>query len=146
MAESDLHRSMKETVRRELRREGYVTLEEPLFPPSRRIRWSGYRPDLLGFRRGDAAEEIALVECETRPNMRRFREKNYSTVWFQPTVLSSGSVRKILAVPRGKLRAVDRRVVGEWEVWVLGPGRVDERLEGHAAPAGTTEESKLRRR
>ena len=130
---------MKEIVRRELRSEGYVTLEEPPFPPSRRIRWSAYRPDLLGFRRVDATEEIALVECETHPNMRRFRAKNYSSVWFQPTVLSLGAVRKILAVPRGKLRAVDRRVMGEWEVWVLGPGRVDERLDGRPASAGTTE-------
>jgi hypothetical protein len=126
VAESELHRAMKETVRRRLSEEGFVTMEEPLFPPSRRISWSNYRPDLLGFRRRGGREEIALVECETRPNMKRFRSKNYSSVWFQPSVLSEGGVKKILAVPRGALGAVDRQIMREWEVWVIGPGVIDE--------------------
>jgi len=52
--------------------------------------------------------------------MRRFSLKNHSSVWFQPYLFSRGSVRKILAVPQGRLRAVDMRLRDKWEIWVLG--------------------------
>jgi hypothetical protein len=110
---------MKGIVRGELEREGYRVVEEPPFPPARWISWSTYRPDLLGFREREQKEEVAIVECETRPSMNRFRSKNYSSLWFQPSVLSEGSIRRILAVPRGRLGAVDLRLRREWEIWVL---------------------------
>ncbi len=111
---------MKAVVREELEKEGFGVIEEPLLPPAKWISWSTYRPDLLGFRASDMAEEVAVVECETRPNMRRFVAKNYSSLWFQPSVLSVGSLRRILAVPRGKLGAVDLRLRQGWEIWVIG--------------------------
>lgn len=64
---------------------------------------------------------LVLVECETRPSMKRFRLKNHSSVWFQPSLFGRGSVRRILAVPQGKLRAVEMHLRDEWEIWVLGP-------------------------
>ena len=60
------------------------------------------------------------MECETRPNMRRLEAKNSRSAWFQPRVLGQGSIRRILAVPQGKLKAVDMKVRGAWEVWVVG--------------------------
>jgi len=123
VAESNLHRSMKCMVRAELESEGYLLVEEPLHPPTRRISWSSYRPDLLGFRRDSASEEIVIVECETRPSMNRFRAKNYSGLWFQTSILRDGRIRRILAVPSGRLDSVDLRLRDEWEVWVLGAVR-----------------------
>ena len=120
MAESQVHRTMKRIVSAELTGEGYVLLEEPLFPPSRRIAWKAYRPDILGYRGAGGREEVAIVECETHPNMRRFESKNYSTLTFQPYLFRDGAIRRILAVPQGKLRSVDLRLRREWEVWVLG--------------------------
>lgn len=111
---------MKTVVREELETEGFGVIEEPLFPPAKWISWSTYRPDLLGFRAADLTEEVAVVECETRPSMRRFVAKNYSSLWFQPSVLSVGSLRRILAVPRGKLGAVDLGLRQGWEIWVIG--------------------------
>ena len=111
---------MKVIVRGELEHESYRLLEEPLFPPSRRISWSAYRPDLLGFRSDSKTEEVVIVECETRPSMKRFRSKNYSSLWFQPSVLRDGTIRRILAVPRGRLHSVDLRLRNQWEIWVLG--------------------------
>ena len=105
--ESDLHRSMKKIVRGELELDRYTVIEEPIFPPTRRISWEAYRPDLLGFRSDSLTEEIAVVECETHPSMPRFTSKNHSSLWFQPSVLRDGSIRRILAVPRGKLHAVN---------------------------------------
>jgi len=123
MAESSVHRSMKAIVRAELEKEMYEVIEEPLYPPGAKASWSSYRPDLLGYRSAAGIEELVLVECETRPNMKRFRSKNHSSVWFQPYLFRRGSVRRILAVPRGKLGAVDMGLRDKWEIWVLGSTR-----------------------
>ncbi|MDV3277973.1 MAG: hypothetical protein LYZ69_05840 [Nitrososphaerales archaeon] len=127
---------MKDIVRGELEREGYRVVEESLFPPAGWISWSTYRPDLLGFRKGRRKEEVAIVECETRPSMNRFRSKNYSSLWFQPSLLNEGSIRRVLAVPRGRLRAVDLRLRNEWEIWVMGERGPTVRLSRVSRPAG----------
>jgi hypothetical protein len=111
---------MKAVVRQELEHERYAVVEEPLFPPGERITWTSYRPDLLGYRSEHGTEELVFVECETHPNMKRLREKNVFTVSFQPYLFTCGSVRRILAVPQGRLRSVDLRIRNSWEVWVVG--------------------------
>ena len=115
-----MHRTMKAIVKNELERERFVVVEEPLYPPTRRVSWSSYRPDLVGYRFEGGREELVLVECETHPNMKRLGAKNTSSVWFQPHLHGRGSVRRILAVPQGKLRSVDLRIRDRWEVWVVG--------------------------
>lgn len=115
-------------VRRELERERYAVVEEPLRPPEEKVSWRSYRPDLLGYRSEEGNEELVLVECETHPNMRRLHAKNAASVWFQPYLYRRGSVRRIVAVPQGKLRAVDMRIRGYWEVWVLGKSSVLSRF------------------
>ena len=120
MAESQVHRSMKAVVRQELENERYAVVEEPLSPPREKVTWTSYRPDLLGYRSENGSEELVLVECETHPNMRRLREKKVSSVSFQSYLFRNGSVRKILAVPQGKLGSVDLRIRDRWEVWVVG--------------------------
>ena len=121
VAESETHRSMKAVVRRELELARYAVVEEPIRPPGRKVSWTSYRPDLLAYRSEDGREELVVVECETHPNMKRFAGKNASSVWFQPSLSRKGSVRRILAVPQGKLGSVDLRIRERWEVWVLGP-------------------------
>jgi hypothetical protein len=119
---------MKAIVKSELIREAYAVIEEPLFLPGERVSWSSYRPDLLGYRSNGGTEELVLVECETRPNMRRLRSKQYRTVTFQTYLFRGGSLRKILAVPQGKLGSVDMRIRDEWEVWVVGSSSPMERF------------------
>jgi len=128
VAESFVHRSMKAIMRAELELERYVVVEEPLFPPGQRVSWSSYRPDLLGYRSEGETEELVLVECETKPAMRRFRAKNHSSVWFQPHLFRKGLVRRILAVPQGKLRSVDLGLRDKWEIWVLGRSKTLEKV------------------
>lgn len=111
---------MKAVVRQELEQERYAVVEEPISPPGERVMWTSYRPDLLGYKSEDGTEELVLVECETHPNMKRLREKNASSVSLQPYLFRRGSVRRILAVPRGKLGSVDLRIRDSWEVWVVG--------------------------
>ena len=120
MAESQVHRSMKAVVRQELEHEHYAVVEEPLSPPRQKVTWTSYRPDLMGYRSENGTEELVLVECETHPNMKRLREKNASGVSLQPYLFRDGSVRRILAIPRGKLGLVDLRIRDSWEVWVVG--------------------------
>ena len=120
VAESATHRSMKAIVRHELEAEGYAVVEEPPVPPGEKVVWAAYRPDLLGYRSKGGDEDLVIVECETHPNMRRLGSKNSSTVWFQPFLFRNGSVRRILAVPQGKLGSVDMRIRSEWDVWVVG--------------------------
>jgi hypothetical protein len=128
MAESQIHKSMKAIVKSELEHEDYAVVEEPLFPPRRKVSWSSYRPDLMGYRSREGTEELVLVECETHPNMRRLGAKRHRTVWFQPYLFRLGSVRKILAVPEGKLGSVDMKTRDEWEVWVVGANSPLERF------------------
>jgi len=120
MGESATHRAMKDIVKAELERECYSVVEEPLSPPGSKVSWKSYRPDLLGYRSEERAEELVLVECETKPNMRRFLSKNHTSVWFQPNLFKEGEIRKILAVPQGKLKRLDMRLRHRWEIWVLG--------------------------
>ena len=110
MAESALHRSMKAIVKKELVSERYVVVEEAQLPPFPRASWSSYRPDLLGYRSESEREELVLVECETHPNMRRLGAKRSGSVSFQPFLFRDGLVRRILAVPQGRLRDVDMRI------------------------------------
>jgi hypothetical protein len=128
VAESQVHRSMKAIVRHELEQERYAVVEEPLFPPGEKVSWTSYRPDLLGYRSEDGTEELVLVECETHPNMRRLGAKNFSSVWFQPYLFRRGSVRRILAVPQGKLHSVDMKIRDSWEVWVVGGNSAMEKF------------------
>jgi len=118
---------MKAIVRQELEQERYAVVEEPLYPPREKVSWSSYRPDLMGYRSEDGTEQLVLVECETHPNMRRLGTKNFSSVWFQPYLFRKGSVRRILAVPQGKLRSVDMSIRDEWEIWVVGSNAAMEK-------------------
>jgi hypothetical protein len=119
---------MKSIVRAELEHERYAVVEEPLHPPGKKAHWRSYRPDLLGYRSEGGVEELVLVECETRPNMKRLGAKNHASVWFQPYLFRRGSIRRILAVPQGRLRAVDMKIRDEWEVWVLGDNSAMEKF------------------
>jgi hypothetical protein len=118
--ESDLHRSMKGMVKQVLEVERYRVMEEPLYPPARWIHWESYRPDLLGLRSDNTSEQLVIVECETHPNMKRLLAKNFASLWFEPSVLRDGSIRRILAIPRGNLSKLDLRLRNRWEVWILG--------------------------
>jgi len=120
VAESQVHRSMKAIVRHELELERYAVVEEPLSPPRDKASWTSYRPDLMGYRSEGGAEQLVLTECATHPNMRRLGTKNFSSVWFQPYLFRRGSVRRILAVPQGRLRSVDMKIRNKWEIWVVG--------------------------
>jgi len=122
MAESLLHRRMKESVWRELTGEGYSVFFEPPYSPSRFMTWASYRPDLFGVRAAAGRQEYALVECETRPSVSRLASKNFRSVDVQTRLNSDLSLRRILVVPRGKLASLDSSVRRSWETWIFEGG------------------------
>ena len=66
---------MKDIIWLELERERFVVVEEPHSSPGRRILWTAYRHDLLGYRSEEGNKEIVLAECETLPHMRDQAQK-----------------------------------------------------------------------
>jgi hypothetical protein len=113
---------MKHSVSRELAEEGYFIYEEPPFAPTPFMNWEAYRPDLFGVRAGPGRQDYALVECETRPSLRKLAAKNVRSVEVQTRLNSELSLRRILVLPRGKLARVDRSVRRAWEMWIYEGG------------------------
>jgi len=109
---------MKESVSRELAKEGYSVFFEPPFAPSRFLSWASYRPDVFGIRASAGRQEYAFVECETKPSGRRLDTKNFRSVDIQTRLNSDLSLRRILVVPRGTLASVDSSVRRLWETWI----------------------------
>lgn len=124
MAESYLHRCMKESSSRKLESEGYLVFFEPPCAPSRSMTWVAYRPDVFGVRSCEGLQEYAFVECETRPSLRRLQSKNYRSVEVQSKLDSRLRLRRILVVPRGTLRRLDPWVRYSWETWIFGGGEL----------------------
>ena len=118
MAESILHRRMKDCVSRELANEGYRVFYEPAFAPSRFLDWASYRPDLLGVKTSADRQEYAFVECETNPSTKRLAAKNFRSVEVQLRLNSAFSLRRLLVVPWGTLRRLDSSVRYSWETWI----------------------------
>jgi hypothetical protein len=118
MAESVLHRRMKDRVSMELANEGYYVFREPPFAPSRFLDLSSYRPDLLGVKSTPDKQEYALVECETNPSTKRLAAKNFHSVQVQLRLNSAFDLRRLLCVPWGSLRHLEPSVRYSWETWI----------------------------
>jgi hypothetical protein len=122
MAESVLHRRMKDCVSRELADEGYHVFYEPAFAPSRFLDWTSYRPDLLGIKATTERQEYAFVECETNPSSKRLDSKNFRSVEVQLRLNAAFSLRRLLVVPWGTLSRLDSSVRYSWETWIYEEG------------------------
>ena len=122
VAESELHRFLKRVAAEKLEKKGFSIYLEPEWPPIDLLEWQRYRPDIFGIRRRDRLDEYAFVECETNPNSKRILAKNVSSIVIQTRLLKDTKSRKILAIPRTKVAALDPSVMKLWEVWAIeGP-------------------------
>jgi hypothetical protein len=118
MAESELHHRMKEGASEALAAEGYRVFFEPRFAPSRFLTWEAYRPDVFGVKSAAGRQEYAMVECETNPSTRKLVAKNFTSVDVQTRLNADFALRRILVVPRGRLRSLDPSVRLAWETWI----------------------------
>jgi len=119
MTESGLHLFMKQVAVDALNEEGFLTFLEPEYPPVDHVRWANYRPDIFGVKRTDETDEYVFVECETRPASSLLTRKKISSITVQRELLREANQRLILAIPAGRLRALDMKLRSRWELWLI---------------------------
>ena len=121
--ESVLHERFKSVIYNELEKEGYDIYIEPYESPFDRLRWSYYRPDILGVICKDTEFRLVLVECETNPKIKRIKGKMSKIrrwLTFQKRLNEKHVLRLLLIIPPMMLRKVNyfeiRRL---WEIWIV---------------------------
>jgi hypothetical protein len=121
--ESRQHELLKEAALTELEKEGYYLYVEPSDPPSWRLDWSLYRPDIAGTFTNEAEFWFVLVECETNPNIKRIRRKVSKIkgrLTFQNRLNETYLFRLLLVIPAGMLNRVNCSDVRlRWEIWIV---------------------------
>jgi len=136
--ESDLHGLFKEVIYNELEKEGYIIYVEPSESPLERLRWSYYRPDILGVICKETEFRLVLAECETNPKIRRIKGKaSKIRRWlnFQKKLNEKHLLRFLLVIPPGMLHKVNcfeiRRL---WEIWIVNHrGKIIHKIPNHEA-------------
>ncbi len=119
MRESDRHRFLKEAAVRVLEQEGFTIYLEPGWSPIEFLKWSRYRPDILAARRRGENNDYRLVECETKPRLRRILAKNTGSISVQATLLGKTQISKVLVIPTGTLKALDMKIRRNWTIWLI---------------------------
>jgi hypothetical protein len=121
--ESRLHELLKDAALAELEREGYYLYVEPSDPPSWRLNWSLYRPDIAGTLADEVEFWFVLVECETKPSIRRIRRKISkirNSLTFQNRLNETYLFRLLLVIPAGMLERVNCSDIRlRWEIWIV---------------------------
>jgi hypothetical protein len=119
MAESQLHRFLKQTAIERLEAGGFRTYLEPDWSPLDLVSWQEYRPDIFGIREEGGLDEYAFVECETKPETNRILRKKVRLILIQSRLLRQTQRRMILTVPRHTLGTFDLRIRKFWEIWLV---------------------------
>lgn len=135
--ETRLHNLLKGVVLNELEREGYDIYVEPPEPPTSRLNWRFYRPDILGILSSRTEFRLILVECETNPRIRKVKLKELKIkrfLTFQKKLNEVCNIRLLLVIPSGKLRAInDSAIRKHWDIWIVS---LDSRV-AHKIPKTT---------
>ncbi len=119
MAESELHRFLKEASVKALREDGFTTYTEPEWSSVQFLTWRSYGPDILGIRNSNGTDEYAFVECETKPRPKRILAKNTVSIGVQTKLMKDTRSRLILTIPNGTLRGLDMGIRRDWELWAV---------------------------
>lgn len=121
--ESAQHTLLKRAAMNELTLDGYSLFVEPTYPPVKMLRWSAYRPDVLGVIYNESETRLALAECETAPRTGRVREKASKiegTITLQKRLDEEHSIRPILVIPWGRLGKMMYPGIRKlWEIWLV---------------------------
>lgn len=134
--ESDLHDLLKEAVYNELEKEGYIIFVEPSESPLSRLKWSNYRPDILGVFRREAEFRLVLVECETTPKIRRIKRKVSKIrkgLNFQKRLNEKCFLNLLLVIPPRMLHKINCSVIRRvWEIWIVNyRGKIIHKIQNN---------------
>jgi hypothetical protein len=121
--EGNFHKSLKEWVANELQKQKYSIYYEPSESPLERLCWDYYRPDILALKSFSLNLEVVLVECETKPNLKRLLKKtakiqHYLTL--QKMLDEKVSLTPLLVIPPFNLnKIISCKVRKFWEIWII---------------------------
>lgn len=121
--ESKFHKLLKQIVSNELKKNHFITYEEPLESPYNNLWWQSYRPDVFATRNTERTFEVVLVECETKPSKRRVLTKMsiiQNNLTFQKRLFEKTEFHPILAIPPHNLtKILCSNVKNFWTIWII---------------------------
>ena len=121
--EGSFHKLLKERVANELQKQNYSIYYEPLESPLERLWWDFYRPDILALRNLSCSLKVVLVECETKPNLKRLLKKTQKIQHYliiQKMLNEKVSITPLLVIPPFNLsKIISCKVRKFWEIWII---------------------------
>ncbi len=108
---------------KELQKKDYLIYFEPFESPLDRLWWQYYRPDVLAVKSLFPNLKVVLVECETKPNLKRLlrkTEKIQNYLSLQKKLHENASIIPLLIIPPFTLsKIISSKVRQLWEIWIL---------------------------
>jgi hypothetical protein len=121
--EGNLHKSLKDRVANELQKQKFSVYYEPLKSPLERLWWDYYRPDILALKNLSLNLKVVLVECETKPNLKRLLKKTSKIqhyLFLQKMLDEKVSITPLLVIPPFNLnKIISCKVRKLWEIWII---------------------------
>ena len=121
--ETQLHKSLKNIVANELKNRKYSIYFEPLESPINLLWWHSYRPDVLAIKNFEKKIQIILVECETKPNKKRLKQKMViirKNLSLQKQLNQKTKFLPLLVIPPFNLsKIICSEVRRFWEIWII---------------------------
>lgn len=121
--EGSFHKFLKNRVANELQKQKYSIYYEPLESPLERLWWDYYRPDILALKNLSLNLKVVLVECETKPNLKRLLEKTakiHNYLFLQKMLDEKVSIIPLLVIPPFNLsKIISCKVRKFWEIWII---------------------------
>ena len=121
--EGSFHKFLKNRVANELQKQKYSIYYEPLESPLERLWWDYYRPDILALKNLSLNLKVVLVECETKPNLKRLLEKTakiHNYLFLQKMLDEKVSIIPLLVIPPFNLKKIiSCKVRKFWEIWIM---------------------------
>lgn len=124
---------MKQIVARELQNQNYTTYYEPLESPYPNLWWDSYRPDILATKYCKNNLNVVVVECETKPNMKRVLRKTAKikkNLSLQKRLYENSVILPLLVIPSFNLIKILCSIVRNfWEIWIINTlGEIKHKL------------------
>jgi hypothetical protein len=131
--EGNLHRLHKQTVAEELQKNSYGIHFEPWESPLKLLWWQFYKPDIFAIKQTHSSKKIILVECETKPNLKRVLAKMMQikrNLAIQNQLFENTKVLPLLVIPPNNLQKILFFTIRKfWEIWIISQeGKIKHKI------------------
>jgi hypothetical protein len=121
--EGTLHKLHKQAVAEELQKKNYGIHFEPWESPLDLVWWRSYKPDILAVKQSNSSQRIILVECETKPNLKRVLSKTkqiQKNLEVQKQLFENTLILPLLVIPPNNLQKMLFSTIRKfWEIWII---------------------------